>query len=552
MTTVASPTTLRHSTRRIPSTLTGLTIALRLAWRRSRVFWIVWVLGLVLLMPATVAKYHDLIPAGSNPDAMLTGLGNNPTMRAMLGVPFDLATPGGFTMWRVGTFTAAAVAMMAALGVIRASRAEEEDGRVELLRSGALGRHAPLAAAMILALSGCLAVGVLVAVSMVMLTSPVAGGIAVGSGLALTGAVFVGVGAVFAQVFESARTARYWTLGVALGGLYLLRAMFDAVPGNSWQWLNWANPLEWASLARPYADERWWVFALPLALTALLCGTALRLEAGRDHGAGLRAAKPGRAQGASWLDDAAGLAWRLQRGSIIGWTIGVVVTGLGIGSLATSLSSMTQGNTAVAELMRKLGGSSVLQDAFFLAMLAIMGTVLALAVVTLLNRLHSEESQGRAELMLSTATGRLQYALSHLVWAVGLPSALFVLLGALLPLSEAAATGSWRLCWTYTQSALALLPGLWLVAGVTMLLIGWAPRLLSLVWVLLGWTMFCTWLASLFDVPVWLTNLQPWGLLPKLPSDPMRWTPVIAETLLALALLAAGLLGYRRRDLQTT
>ncbi len=530
------------------TTITGLRVALRLAWRRSRVFWVVWVACLLLLMPATVTKYHDLVPPGSD-TSMLDALGDNPTMRAMLGVPFDLSSPGGFTMWRVGTFTAAAAAMMAALGVIRATRAEEEEGRMELLRAGALGRHAPLAAAVLLSLIASSLLGALIAVSLISLDTPAAGGIAAGIGIALTAAVFVGVGAVCGQLFESARTARYWALGIVLGGLYLLRGAFDAIPGGRLANLNWTIPLEWASLARPYAGERWWVFALPAALTAGLLVTAFRLESRRDHGAGLHTAQPGRGEAAGWLGNADALAWRLHRGSVIGWTVSIVVSALAIGSLGRSLESFVGSNPAVAEMLATMGGSGVLRDAFYMAMLGVLGTVLALAVLTLLTRLNTEETHGRAEVILATDTGRLRFAAGHLIWAIAVPSALFVALGALMPVSQAIADGSWTMIATFAGAAVALLPGLWLVAGLAMALIGWAPRLLGLIWALLGWTMFCTWIAALFDLPTWLVNLQPWGHLPKLPAQPMDWTAFLAQTALAVTLLGLGLVGYRRRDL---
>jgi ABC-2 type transport system permease protein len=483
---------------------------------------------------------------------MLDALGNNPTMRAMLGVPFDLGTPGGFAMWRVGTFTAAAAAMMTALAVIRATRAEEEEGRIELLRAGALGRHAPLAAAVLLSLIGSSLLGALIACSLIALDTPVAGSIAAGIGITLTAAVFVGVGAICAQVFESARTARYWALGIVLGGLYLLRGAFDAVPGGRLANLNWAIPLEWASLARPYAGERWWVFTLPAGLTLVLVALAFRLEGRRDHGAGLRPARPGRSDAAGWLRNSDSLAWRLLRGSIIGWTVSIVISALAIGSLACSLESFVGSNPAVAEMLAKMGGSGVLRDAFYLAMLGVLGTVLAVAVLTFLTRLSSEETHGRAEVMLATDTGRLRLAAGYLIWAIVVPSGLFVALGALMPVPQAAADGSWAMIATFTRAALALLPGLWLVAGLAMALIGWAPRLLGAAWALLGWTMFCTWIAVLFDLPTWLINLQPWGHLPKLPAQPMDWTAFLAQTALALTLLGLGLVGYRRRDLRST
>jgi len=81
--------------------MTGWTTVGRLYVRRHRIFYLVWILVLASFLPLTALKYHDLVPAGQAGAAMLAGLAANPTMKAILGLPFDLSTAGGFTFWRV-------------------------------------------------------------------------------------------------------------------------------------------------------------------------------------------------------------------------------------------------------------------------------------------------------------------------------------------------------------------------------------------------------------------------------------------------------------------
>lgn len=122
--------------------LTGLGALVRLTARRNRWFYLAWVLGLAAVVPATATAYETIIDP-DNADLLIATMSGNPTMRAMLGPPTDLGTAGGFTVWRVGTFIATMAGLMAVLGVVRSTRAEEEEGRVELLRSGVVGRHSP-------------------------------------------------------------------------------------------------------------------------------------------------------------------------------------------------------------------------------------------------------------------------------------------------------------------------------------------------------------------------------------------------------------------------
>ncbi len=531
--------------------MTGFGTAFRLAFRRNRMFYLWWVLSLSVLLPLTVTKYHDLVPAGQEGQLVLAQLVSNPTMRAILGPAFDLSTAGGFTFWRVGTFTAAAVGMMAALGVIRATRAEEEDGRVELVRAGAVSPAAPLAAGIALGLLACTVLGLASALMMAAATPGVAGAIATGLGLMLTGAMFVGVGAVWAQVFPSARTARVWSLGIVLGGLYLARAMVDAPAStptlDAWRW---AMPLDWAALARPYASERWWVFLLPLGVTVILVALAFWLESVRDVGAGLRAASRGAATAAPSLSGAVGLSWRLSRVSIIGWTVGILITAVSMGALSTTVDSAFTDQPQILDMLRKLGGGTqVIRDAFFSAMLAIMATIVTVAGIMLLSRMRSEENDGHSEVMLATATTRWRYALSLLAPAVLLPVVLLVASGVLLPVLQAQQDGSSAVIGTITTASLALIPGIVLVMGFAMLLVGWLPRWYGLAWVVIGWSMVASWVLALFNPPDWLIRLQPWGFLPHLPSDPMRWGAFSLELGLGLAMVVAGLVGFRRRDI---
>lgn len=531
--------------------MTGFAPTLRLAWRRSRVFYLCWVLGLISLLPLTASKYHEIVPEGTNAEVMMAMLGANPTMRAILGPPYDLMTAGGFTFWRVGTFTAAAVAMMAALGVVRGTRAEEEEGRDELIRAGVVGRHVPLAAALTLAGAACAAIALATVGGMVAMGTPLAGSIASGLGLGLTGAMFAGVAAVFAQVFESARTVRSWTLGIALGGGYLVRAIIDGTgEGSALEPLQWAMPLEWAALVRPYANERWWVFLLPVALAAVLVAAAFALEARRDHGAGLVAARPGPATASGSLGTVWGLAWRLQRGSVIGWTIGILTSAIAMGSLAGSVEKMVTDNTQLAEMFRKLGGDAdSLKEAFFVAMLGIMGTVISVLAVQMLSRLRSEETGGRAELMLSTSVSRYRFAVSHLALALAVPSVLLVATGALTPLVNAIAAGDASTMGVMAEAALVFVVGVVLIVGIAMVLIGWLPGWFGVAWGVLGWSIFAAWIGALFDLPEWLLKAHPWGHLPHLPTDDMAWTPVLIELAIGVGLIVVGLLGYRRRNI---
>lgn len=531
-------------------TLAGLRPALRITWRRNWRFWLVWMVMLAMLMPATASQYDVIISPDVDPRLTIEPLRNNPLMLAILGPPFDLYDKGGFIFWRSGGFTTVLAGLMAGFGIIRSTRAEEEEGRVELVRSGPIGRHAPLAAAVIFALAACLLLGLLLGSALIGLGMAVPGSIAAGLAITATGAVFVGLGAVLAQVFETARAARGWTLGVGLGGMYLARAIVDGNGADSAvAWARWLIPLEWGMLTRPFAGERWWVFGLHLVFVVVMVLLAFNLESRRDHGAGLRPAALGPATAPASLGNTWGLAWRLQRGGLVGWTAALLGCAVAFGTIASQMDEVFEANPQFGEILKRMGGTAVLRDAFYIGILGILTVVTTLMAVGILNTLQGEEERGHAEIMLSTATSRTTFALSHLLWALLVPAVLFVGIGAALPLSEAIRQADPQLALQYAGTGAALIPGLVLVVGFAMVLHGWAPSATGLVWLVLGWSIFCAWFGVLLNLPDWVVQLQPWGHLAHPPRDEMDWVPFSVELLAGIVLLVLGFVGYRRRDI---
>jgi ABC-2 type transport system permease protein len=333
--------------------------------------------------------------------------------------------------------------------------------------------------------------------------------------------------------------------------MFLVRMMIDgAGPDSGYAWLRWLVPLEWGLLIRPWSGERWWVAVLPVGLFVVLSALALRLESARDHGAGLRAV-PSRSgnRRPGLLAGPFGLAWRLQRNGLIGWTIGLLVGAVGTGSIVSQTGDSLAKNPQVAAMLTKMGGSRDFEISIYVAMLGILAGIAGAMAAVLLGHLRREETHGHLEPMLATAVSRWRAAASHLVWALVAPVVLMIGVGALLPMAQVRAGGDGAMIGQYARSAAALAPGMLLICGIAMILLGWLPRLFNLVWVVIGWSLFTTWFAALVDLPGWAVKLQPWGYLSFLPRDTMDWTPFLIETAIAAVLVMLGLVGFRSRDI---
>lgn len=546
MTAITAPAAMgRLST----SQFAGIGVLVRRAVRADRWFWSIWVLVLAVCIPATASAYRTVISNDAAGREVAAGLAANPTMRAMLGPPYDLLHVGGFTMWRVGGFVAVCAGIMTALGVIRETRAEEENGHTELLRAGAIGRHAPLLAALLCGYGASALLGLITGGSMVALGAGVTGSLALGLGLALTGTVFAGLGGCMAQLTASARTARGLAMGI-LAATYLVRAFADgAATDSALRHLGWLSPVQWAALARPYAGERWWVLLLPLVATVLLAGGAFALEARRDHGSGLRPTRPGPAEGAPQLRSAAALAWRLDRGSVLWSMLAFAVFALAMGSLSDVFDQIADDPSLVERFRRMGAGAQMLSDAFYVAMLGILVVIIALVGLSLFERLRKEEESSRGELMLSTATSRTRQLSAYVVPALVVPVLLLLLSGVAMALPEVWRGGDASRIGQLAGAGFALAPAVVLIVALAVAVHSLAPRLHLLPWAITGWSLVINWIGAVLGMPQWMLDATPFAALPQIPAESMSWTPVILESLLAAGLLALGWWGYRRRDL---
>ncbi|MFJ9674819.1 ABC transporter permease [Streptomyces sp. NPDC101221] len=517
--------------------LAGTGTLLRFALRRDRVLIPVWVgvnALMVLSMPGTLESLYGT--AAERADLMRQ-METNSSLRALVGPVFDDSL-GALTAWRVGLYAGALAAVMSLLIVVRHTRDEEESGRQEVVASGMVGRRAPLTAALLAAAVANAALAVLVAAGLA--GQGAAGALALGLGVAAVGMLFATTAAIVAQLTESARLARGLTAAV-LGGAFVLRAAGDSGTADGSSVLTRVSPLGWLENVRAFADERWWVLLLLAGAAAAQGAVAYALAGRRDLGMSFLPTRPGPAVGR--LRTAGALAWRLQRGSVLGWSTGFLLAGAVYGGMTEGAADLVGDNEQAREIIGRMGGQAGLTDAFVSAMVGMLGLIAALYVVASVLRLGGEETSGRAEPVLAGAVGRLRWAAGHLVIAFG-GAALIMLLAGL-----GFAAGYGRDLGPVLGACLVQLPAVWVIGGAAVLLHGLLPRAAVAAWAVAGAVLLLGWVGPALDVPQAVLDVSPYGHLPKLPGGEMSWPPVLVLLLIAGALVAAGLAGLRRRDL---
>lgn len=521
---------------------------IRLALRRDRYVLPVWVAALGLLPMSFASSFEGLFPTAKEQLDYFLGTAQNPAVVSLQGLPYS-PTIGGLTAQRIGTMYVI-VALASILTVTRHTRTEEESGRRELLAGAPLGRRAPLSAALVTVFAANLAMGLLVALGLTAQGQPAAGSVALGAALAGVGIVFAAVAAGTAQLTENARTANGMAFA-ALAVAFLLRLAGDSGGGDtgwSWlSWLSWLSPIGWAQRTRPYADERWWVFALMLALAAALVAGAYALADRRDLGAGVLPTRPG--PGAGDLATPLALAWRLHRGTLVAWTVLFAAMGAVIGGAAQSAADAAEDSGRLRDIMERLGGQAAFGDTYLSATTGILALAAAGYGISAALRLRSEEVGQRAEPILAASVRRTRWAGSHLTFALLGPAVALTAFGLSGGIAYGLSTDDLgrelpRVLW----AALVQLPAVWVLVGITLALFGLLPRYAMLAWTALAAALFLGQFGAVLQLSHWALDLSPFTHTPKVLVDPMTVAPVLLLLALAAVLGAAGLTGFRRRD----
>jgi ABC-2 type transport system permease protein len=516
----------------------------RTALRRDRLLVGVWLLVLVGVCYASAAATATLYPHVSDRVSAAEAINASPAVVALYGPIVDVHSLGELAMTKLTVLYAVFVALLFLVLVRRHTRSEEESGQTELLGGTAIGRDAPLLAAVSGAVVVAVVLGLLAALVDVAGDLPLLGSLAFGASWAGIGLVAAGLTAVACQLSASSRTCAA-IAGGALGVLFLVRAVGDTTAS----WLGWLSPFGWATRLHAWSDPRWWVLLL-YALTFLaLVALAQLLRGRRDLGSGMFAARPGPEVGSPRLGDAVALGIRLHTPMLLGWTVALAVLGLVLGSIAPNIGSMLD-SRAARDMMARLGGQGALEDTLIAAELSMVAVVVSCFAIAVVGHGGADEHDGRTEQVLATATSRSTMFAATLV--VSLVGATWLLAVAGVAVALGVGTASGRRGGTSGDIVLAALvqaPAVWLVASIAVAAYAVRSR-----WAVLGWAFLVLFLTlgqlgELLRLPQAVIDLSPYVHVPKMPVESFAAGPFLVLTGLAAALLALSWVRFRTRDI---
>jgi len=521
----------------------------------------VWILFLVLFSMALAPAMDGMFDAEAR--QTFAESFNNPIMVAMMGPVYKTAegiyTVGAMYSGNMLLWVMIAVAVMNIFLVVRHTRADEERGRTEVVRSLPTGRLANLHATMLAAAAVNAALALLTGLGLAAMgveSMGLGGSMLYGVALGVTGLFFAAVAALFSQLSASSRGAAGYAF-MALGVFYMIRAAGDA---NGNELLACLSPLGLIQRSQIYVENHLWPSLVLLLATVLLAGVVYALNAIRDMGQGFIPARPGRKEASKLLQSPFGLAFRLLRNTLITWFIVMLLLGASYGSVINDIYTFVGDSpeylsivgvpTAALALLTDDAKAKIVIDYFGSFVNAMMALICMVPLLTAAMKPRNEEKEGRTEQVLARVVPRGTYLAGYVILAF-VASALLQLATAygLYASADAMSETNPFTLGGLVQANLAYLPALWAMIGAAVLLVGLFPRASGAIWGYYGFVCFVSFVGGMPDLlPEWLLALSPMHYIARLPLEEINYVPLAILTAIAAALTAMGFLGYRRRD----
>lgn len=493
-----------------------------------------------------VVGYERTYPDGAS-RGRLDIFQDNPASRMLQGIPHDIDEPGGFTAWDAGWVLAAIVGIWAILTVSRLLRGEEESERAELVLAAPVRAGRAVLVQLLVVMAAIAVVGAAAAIALAAAGTGPAGSVLFALGIAGIAALFAGVTAIAAQLFEMRRRAVGASVAV-LGGFFLLRMVANS--GDARGWLRWLIPLGWLDELRPYGDVRWATVALLAGVPVPLCAIAVRLRGRRDTGGALLTGSDRRPARTGLLGGPARFAWRGARGVFTAWLAGTVAYALMIGSMVKTATEFVAQDPGYRKMIETLGlDVSRITEAFVGMMAILLGLMIVLYACWRIGAARTEESSQRAEHILTRPLTRRRWLAGHILVTLAASAALTIACG-LAMWAGAAMTRADVGAGDALGAALNTLPLVMFFTGLAVLAYGLLPRPATAIAVTLAVVTYVMELMGpALRFPAWLMDVSPFHHVPPVPAEPFAPWPAVALTVLGLLAAGLGVVFFERRDL---
>src|SRR5699024_9446312 len=244
-----------------------------------------------------------------------------------------------------------------------------------------------------------------------------------------------------------------------------------------------------------------------------------------------------------------GLFIKINKGVMIGWLIAFVVMGAAYGSIYGDMQTFLESNEMMEQMFSRSGVS--IEESFTGTIMMVMIGLVSILPIAVVNKLFSEESRLHLSQLYATKVTRSRFDWTTIGLAIVAGLAGLLLAAGGLGGTAITAMGDSQAMdiIDFLAAGYNFLPSVLFFIGLAAITLGWAPKLGKVVYVYLGYSFVLNYFGGILDLPEWFskTAIQSW--IPQMPMEDFDATSFITITVINIALMVIGYLGYRRRDM---
>ncbi len=528
--------------------MTGTGTLTRFMLKRDKFFIPVWILGLAALAILVAPALDNMFTTEA--ERMIMGeTMKNPAMIAMCGPCYDFETysTGAMYAQMMLAWTVLLWAVMNIFLVVRHTRKDEEEGRLELIKALPTDRQASIISviftALIVNVLAALVVGFglgALGIDSMSMESCLLFGACVG----VIGLVFAGIALVFSQACSSARGATGFSLSI-LGAFYLMRAVGDI----STEFLSYISPLGLVERTEVFVNDIWWPVIVVIVEAAVLFILAMLLNSRRDIEQGLIPARKGRSHASILLRSTFGLSIKLLRSTLIAWAVTIYVLGAAYGSIFGDIETFINSSDLIKQMFAGDPNANMNMQ-FVDTLMVIMSIVATIAVLMVILKLRGEEKRGRIDDILARNVSRGKLMANYVIIAAVFAAILQFFMALGLWQASSAVMDEPMKFGDLLESAFIYIPAMLVFIGVATTLMGIFPKGTIIAWLYLGYAFFADYIGGILDLPDWTNKITPFGQTPRVPTEEFDIVPISVMCTIFVALLVIGFIGFRNRDVK--
>lgn len=443
--------------------------------------------------------YQKSYPDQVSQEKFAASLTSAPALGLLYGETQNLdAGAEGYMVYRTVGFMALITSIWGLLATTRILRASEEDGRWEVIRTGAVTARSASKNVMVgflysWLLSFTISTGLM---AMIIATSDLSLAfittVVINLLVFLPALLFGAAGLLTSQLGLTRHRALMYGL-VPLLVFYLLRGIANTQA--DFRWLMIFSPFGWVDLTSPIIDPRYWWLAPFAIFTALFAALGLIL-AQRDLGSSvIKQSDVARSRfyllGSSWK-----LALRQNIWMYVSWTTIAVVIAALMASLSGIAADATADSKSLSDSFNAVAGTNDIKIAFLGAGFIFLVMILMIMITTVIGSIRSDEAKQYLDNILVQPRRRTAWLTHRLLLGFAIAILISVATGLITYLIGSSQDIALEFGKVLATS-ITLIGTIGFLLGLGTLLYGLTPRIVTpLMYLVIGWSFLIILLSS--------------------------------------------------------